>query len=293
MSACAGDSVDPTKGTSFPDGRFPALFVNHGGGPLPLLGRQPDIASHLRDAASSIPAPRSIVVISAHWESDPIRITSHPSPAMLYDYGGFPPETYQYEYSAPGDPELAQRIQTLMRVEGIEAELDSERGFDHGVFVPLMIMYPEANVPVVCVSLHSSLSASVHLRIGRALRSLSDDGVLLLGSGYTFHNMRAFFHSDNGRSLDSAVEFNSWLKDAMLKSTSATERNKLLERWEDAPGGRMCHPREEHLLPLLVLAGAAEGGGKGVGDATVQLSYDTTGSAREKGEHAVTGYRFV
>ena len=158
--------------------RIPAIFVNHGGGPLPLMGRQPMIAKHMKELVTKfIPEkPTAIVVISAHYEANPIAITSSAQPSMYFDYGGFPPETYQYQYPAKGNPDLARKIQKLLSEKGIESELDAKRGFDHGVFVPLMLMYPAADIPVVCVSLHSSLSADIHLVLGRALAPLQDEG---------------------------------------------------------------------------------------------------------------------
>ena len=142
--------------------RYPTVFINHGGGPMPLLGRQPDLVHNMKEVVSKyLPKekPTAIVVISAHWESDPIKITSAPNPKMYYDYGGFPREAYEFQYPAPGSPTLAQRIHTLLGTAGLDSQLDGGRGYDHGVFIPLMIMYPEADIPVVCVSLHGSLEA--------------------------------------------------------------------------------------------------------------------------------------
>jgi aromatic ring-opening dioxygenase catalytic subunit (LigB family) len=161
--------------------RYPAVFVNHGGGPMPLLGKQQNLVKHMKDLVKNyLPPekPKAIVVFSAHWESDPVKITSSSNPKMLYDYYGFPPESYEYEYPAPGSTELAQRIHGLLTTQGIDSELDNERGFDHGVFVPLMIMYPDADIPVVCVSLHSSLAPEINIGIGQALKPLRDDGIL-------------------------------------------------------------------------------------------------------------------
>jgi aromatic ring-opening dioxygenase catalytic subunit (LigB family) len=169
--------------------KYPAVFVNHGGGPMPLMGRQQDLVNHMKDVVDKFlpqEKPKSIVVLSAHWESDPIKISSAAKPKMYYDYQGFPPETYQYQYPAPGSPDLARKIQNLLKASGLECELDADRGFDHGVFVPLMLMYPEADIPVVSVSLHSSLGADVNLGIGKALAPLRDEGILILGSGIRF-----------------------------------------------------------------------------------------------------------
>ena len=262
--------------------RFPAIFVNHGGGPMPLLGRQPELVSHMKEVSSRwlTQKPEAIVVFSAHWESDPIRITSSPHPTMLYDYNGFPPETYKYEYPAPGSPALAEKIQSLLGTSGLTAELDDRRGFDHGVFVPLMVMYPDADIPVVAVSLHSSLSAETNMNIGRALAPLRDENILLLGSGYTYHNMQGFFHPSSA-SYQASSSFNDWLKQVMLKE-DATERLSALQQWEMAPGARASHPREEHLLPLLMVAATAS-------SEPPQLIFET---ASGNGNHAVSSYLF-
>ena len=257
---------------------FPAVFVNHGGGPMPLLGKQANLVEHMRHVVSAhLPPqkPKAIVVFSAHWESNPVKITSSTNPKMLYDYYGFPSETYEYKYPAPGSPELAQRIQNLLQSHDIASELDSERGFDHGDFVPIMIMYPDADIPVVCVSLHSSLSPKINMGIGKALAPLRDDGVLILGSGYTFHNLPAFFNP-SPESYKSSAEFNDWLKQTM----SSDDVVETLLEWEQAPGARMAHPREEHLLPLFMTA--ASGG-------TPKLIFDVEAKT---GDHAVSGYLF-
>jgi aromatic ring-opening dioxygenase catalytic subunit (LigB family) len=158
------------------------------------MGRQESISRHLKEVVKKyLPdPPKAIVVVSAHWESDNdnIKITSSANPSMLFDYHGFPPETYHYEYPAKGDPDLATRIQDILNKEGIGSEKDNVRGFDHGVFVPLLLMYPQAKIPVVCVSLHRSLNAEIHMKIGKALSPLREEKVLILGSGYTFHNMQ-------------------------------------------------------------------------------------------------------
>jgi aromatic ring-opening dioxygenase catalytic subunit (LigB family) len=257
--------------------KFPAVFVNHGGGPLPLLGKQQNLVEHMRDVVKTrLPSkPSAILVLSAHWESDPIKITSATNPTMLFDYYGFPPESYDYKYPAPGSPDLARRIQTLLDKQGIQSELDEKRGFDHGVFVPLLIMYPEANIPVVCVSLHTSLDPNVHISVGQALQPLRDDDVLILGSGYTFHNLKAFFNPSS-ETYKASTDFNEWLKQTMA-SDNVLER---LKEWESAPSARMAHPREEHVLPLIMAA--ATGG-------TPQLIFDVEAKS---GEHAVSGYLF-
>jgi 4,5-DOPA dioxygenase extradiol len=284
--------------------KYPTVFINHGGGPLPLLGRQPDLVMSMKEVISKFlpkQPPSAIVVVSAHWESNPISITASPNPSMLYDYSGFPPETYKYEYPAPGDPDLALQIRDLLKRQGISSRLDADRGFDHGVFVPLMVMYPSANIPVVQVSLHASLESKKHIEVGKALSPLRESNILILGSGYTFHNMNAFF-SPSQKTVQGSKDFNVWLKSTILlpdddaESITLLERKKhfdkrmkFLENWDQAPGARISHPREEHLLPLFMVAAA---GGE---TAKPQLIYDTTAnSSGEWGasEHAVTGYLF-
>lgn len=273
--------------------KFPSVFINHGGGPLPLLGRQPALVESMKQVVDQfLPKedPKAIVVLSAHWESDPIKITSAANPKMYYDYYGFPPETYQYEYPAPGSPELAQRIQELLAGNDLVSELDETRGYDHGVFIPLMIMYPEAQIPVVCVSLHQSLDVETNMQIGQSLAPLREEGILILGSGYSFHNMKAFFNPSE-ETIQASTNFNEWLKDTILGKDSSTYL-ETLKHWAKAPGGRVCHPREEHLLPLLVAAAA------GGNDAKARLIYDTTSNEttqnpfEQVSEHAVSGYIF-
>lgn len=231
---------------------------------MPLLGKQPQLAQHMKEITKFYEGrrPSAILVISAHWESSKsrfVQITSNPKPGMIYDYSGFPSETYQYKYPAPGSPEIAAKIQTVLNEHGIHSELDPHRGFDHGVFVPLMLMEPEADIPVVCLSLDSTLDVNQHIAMGRALKSFrqQNPNVLLLGSGYTFHNMHAFFHpSPSAR--EASRNFQTWLQQTLLESTGSTDRIlHQLSQWEQAPGARICHPREEHLLPLFVVAASS------------------------------------
>lgn len=269
--------------------KFPAVFVNHGGGPLPLLGRQPHLAHHMQEVVKLLPSkPTSIVVLSAHWEASPVEITTSNGPQkLLFDYGGFPPETYKYEYPAPGNPELSLRIRDLLQGEGIVSTLEQTRGLDHGVFVPLKIMYPDADIPVVSVSLAASLDPLENIKIGHALAPLRDDGILILGSGYTFHNMRSFFNPTDD-SFQASEDFNTWLKETLASSSAATMKDRLLH-WTKAPGARKSHPREEHLIPLFMVAAAAD-------FVPAQVVYDTTHKDKDNhdqiGDHAVTGYLF-
>jgi 4,5-DOPA dioxygenase extradiol len=268
--------------------RFPAIFVNHGGGPLPLMGKQDHLANHMRSAVDLLPSkPKAIVVLSAHWEANPIQISNYmaqnPVP-LLYDYGGFPSETYQYQYPAVGNAELSHRIQGLLEKAGIPSKLESSRGFDHGVFVPLMLMYPKADIPVVAVSLSSSLDAATNMAIGRALAPLREnEEVLLLGSGYTFHNMSAIFHPTN-QSRQASQDFNSWLEETLVSSSmTPSERYEKLLNWSKAPGARICHPREEHLLPLFMLASSNN-------CEQAQVIYSNENIVGS--DHRVTGYLF-
>jgi 4,5-DOPA dioxygenase extradiol len=255
---------------------------------MPLLGKQPDLVHHMQTVRqqyfAGLQKPTAIVVFSAHWESSPVKISSAATPEMLYDYSGFPSETYQYKYPAPGDPQLAARIHELLQQQDITSELDDKRDFDHGVFVPLMIMFPEADIPVVSVSLHPSLNVDTHLAIGKALAPLRDQGILILGSGYSFHNLPAFFHPTDA-TRKASRDFNDWLKHTMLESTTAEIRLDQLQSWEQAPGARTCHPREEHLLPLFMVAAT---GGK------PELIFEVHASdpLDQMGGHAASGFLF-
>lgn len=236
------------------------LFVSHGGGPLPLLGdpAHQELVSSLKQLAVMLKKPSAIVVISAHWEAKRPTLTSGASPELIYDYFGFPEESYDIEYPTPGQPELAREIAVRLNDKGIDAVLDAQRGFDHGLFVPLKIMFPDADIPCVQLSLVSSLDPDEHIRIGEALADLPDENLLFLGSGFSFHNMRAFFAppSDESRSLNTSFE--QWLFETCSShNLDESQRRRRLVEWEAAPGARYCHPREEHLLPLHVCYGVA------------------------------------
>jgi len=212
---------------------------------------------HLRGLPEAIgQTPRAVVVISAHWEEERITIQTSPKPGMLFDYHGFPDYTYRLSYPAPGAPDLAKDIHTLLTDQGIDAGLDNERGFDHGTFIPFMLIYPHAHIPIVQVSLRRDLDPSFHIRLGQALAPLAERGVLLTGSGMSYHNLRAFLAVAPEHHLSEARAFDDWLNETVgLDDTE--ERNRRLIRWRDAPGARAAHPREDHLMPLLVIAGAA------------------------------------
>ncbi|PWQ97847.1 DODA-type extradiol aromatic ring-opening family dioxygenase [Leucothrix pacifica] len=235
-----------------------ALFISHGGGPMPLLddpGHQ-EMVTCLKEITASFPKPDAIVVVSAHWEESVPTITSAANPSLIYDYYGFPPETYEVKYPCPGKPELASEIYESLSASGIEAKLDDSRGFDHGLFVPLTIMYPEADIPCIQLSLVNSLDAEVHVEMGRALQSLHKKNVLVLGSGFSFHNMKAFFLNKTANSKDLNESFEAWLiETCSSRDLPEQERTQRLIDWEEAKGARFCHPREEHLLPLQVCYG--------------------------------------
>lgn len=238
-----------------------SLFLSHGAGPMPLLGDagHQEMVSCLETIASSIPKPDALLVISAHWEAAEPVITAGRSPALIYDYYGFPEASYHIQYPCAGSPELAGEIHKLLENTGIEAGLDAARGFDHGVFVPLKIMYPDADIPCVQLSLVGTLDPSRHIEIGRAIRPLGKKNVLIIGSGFSFHNMKAFSTPNTLESQQLNRAFEEWLELTCCSSDySEDERAKLLVRWSDAPGARYCHPREEHLLPLHVCYGVAQ-----------------------------------
>lgn len=239
--------------------RMPVVFLPHGGGPWPFveMGLDPvevdRLTAYLRSVRTVPPTPpKALLVVSAHWEEPVATVSSGESPPLLYDYYGFPPQSYQLQWPAPGDPVLASRVRQRLDAAGIETAADGARGYDHGTFVPLKVIYPDADVPTVVLSLLSSLDPGEHLRVGRALAPLRDDGVFILASGMSFHNLRMF---GTPRARSAAELFDAWLRDAAEQP--ARERDDRLRAWAQAPGARQAHPREEHLLPLMVAAGAA------------------------------------
>ncbi|WP_339074154.1 class III extradiol ring-cleavage dioxygenase [Teredinibacter turnerae] len=243
--------------------RHRALFVSHGGGPLPLLGdpQHREMRALLETIVQGTPLPAAIVVISAHWEASGVRVTGARNPSLLYDYGGFPDAAYHIQYPCPGEPALAQEIVDLLRAEPaligeVNAELDNSRGLDHGVFVPLKLMFPQANIPVIQVSLAAGLNPLQHIHIGRALAKLSRGNLLFIGSGFTFHNFRAFFSpSEENEAKNTA--FLQCLDETVGGALDEAQRVEQLTKWELAPFARFCHPREEHLIPLMVVYGIA------------------------------------
>ena len=237
---------------------LPIFFVSHGGGPWPWMKEQTGhayerLAASLRQMPQQVGStPRAVLMISAHWEERDFSVMSNPRPPMVYDYSGFPEHTYRISYPAPGAPELAERARGLIEGAGLVARLDAERGFDHGMYAPLAVAYPEADVPVVQLSLKRGLDPQEHLAVGRALAPLRREGILIVGSGLSYHNLRAFGAAARGPSM----AFDQWLQRTLLDTTPADRAAGLID-WEQAPAARLAHPREEHLLPLMVAVGAA------------------------------------
>ncbi len=243
--------------------RLPAFYIPHGGGPCFFMEPMPGFPPTLWDAMAAflrgIPArvgtrPKAVLVISAHWECAVATVLNAGNYSLLYDYYGFPEHTYRLTYPASGSPEVGTRVQALLAAAGFDTAQEQQRGLDHGVFIPFKLIYPDADIPIVQLSLLNDLDPARHLALGHALAPLRDEGVLIVGSGLSYHNLREFFvpHADANQA---SVQFDTWLGDAIRAQPA--ERERLLTGWEQAPGARACHPRSEHLLPLMVVAGAA------------------------------------
>ena len=250
---------------------LPVVFLNHGGGPLPLMNDpqhstlikflSEDVKDILKSPSSSSSA-KAIVLISAHWEVEGgIHVSGMKQPDMIYDYMGFPPETYKYSYPATGgSEELVERIVQLLSTSSPLYETmhhlnvqKVERGFDHGVFVPMMLANPAADIPIVTISLEASLDAEFHLRMGNALKPLRNEGIIIVGSGQSYHNMRAYFNS-NPSTVQASKEFDDFLVDVICEN-DAKIRFEKLKNWDMNSYGKLCHPRPEHLMPLMVCVG--------------------------------------
>jgi len=238
--------------------RFPVFFVSHGGGPWPWVDGMKQMFAHSAREFAALPQrlpgkPKTVLVITGHWEAPEFSVSTAERPSMDYDYSGFPEHTYHLQYPAPGSPALASRVRELLGAAGITSQADPQRGYDHGTFVPLSLMYPDADVPIVLLSLKQGYDAAEHIRAGQAIAPLRDEGVLILGSGLTYHNMGGF-----GRASSTAVAhaFEQYLNEAVMQPDAAT-RNRMLVDWQSAPGARLAHPREDHLVPLMVVSGAA------------------------------------
>lgn len=239
--------------------RQPAIFLPHGGGPCFFMDWTWGPADtwnatqrFLEGLAATLPAmPKALLVVSGHWEEPAFTAAAVAHPQLIYDYSGFPEHTYRLDWPAPGEPELAGRVAGLLNQAGLPAAVDRQRGFDHGVFVPLKVAFPHAQIPVVPLSLVSSLDPALHLAAGRALAPLRDEGVLIVASGMSFHNLRAYLRP---ATVQPARVFDAWLTAAV--AAPQNQRAAQLTGWRQAPYAEFAHPREEHLLPLMVAAGA-------------------------------------
>jgi len=239
-------------------GRLPTYFISHGGGPWPWIPQMRTMLANLETSLARMPAeigvtPKAVLMVSGHWEAPEFRVMHAARPGMVYDYGGFPPETYRLVYPAPGAPEIAERAAGLIAAAGLPVALDDKQGFDHGTFVPAYVMYPEAQVPVFQISLQQGYDPARHLALGRALAPLRDEGVLIVGSGLSYHNLRMF----GPQARVPSAAFDTWLGEVMAREPAA--RTAALLDWESAPYARVCHAEEDHLIPLHVALGAAEG----------------------------------
>ncbi len=261
--------------------RMPTYFISHGGGPWPWM---PDWRAMFANLEASFvqmvkdlpERPKAILMVSGHWEADSFTVMSSPKPPMVYDYSGFPPETFKIVYPAPGAPELAQRAADLIAAAGLPVRVDARQGFDHGTFVPAFVMYPDASMPVFQISLRHGYSPEEHLALGRALAPLRDEGVLIVGSGLSYHNLRLF---GPGAKVPSEA-FDAWLAVTMADAPAA--RTKALLNWEQAPYARTCHAQEDHFMPIFAALGAAEG-------EAAQMVYHDTGLF---GGVTASSYRF-
>ncbi len=249
---------------------LPTYYIPHGGGPCFFMDwtmgpadtwdkmeawlRQLSTAVYRQTDSESRAKPDAIVVFSAHWENEVVTINSSAQPPLYFDYYNFPPHTYELSYPAPGHPELANTIENLLTKAGIACQQDPDHGFDHGVFIPFLLIYPEADIPIVQVSLTTSLDPAEHIAIGQALSSLREQNVLLVGSGLSYHNMSALMTGSGSSAKAESDAFDHWLSEAC--EASPKERNQYLSNWKSAPSALQAHPREEHLIPLMVMAGA-------------------------------------
>jgi aromatic ring-opening dioxygenase catalytic subunit (LigB family) len=239
--------------------QLPTYFLSHGGGPWPYMeGSFRDKFTKLEQSLLSIRrelgnSPRSILMVSGHWEETEFTLSSGERPGMLYDYSGFPEYLYYISYDAPGSPELAARVQALLQAGGIKAGSDPKRGFDHGTFSLAKPLYPDADIPIVQLSLNDSLDPATHLQVGRLLAPLRDHGTLIIGSGLSYHNLGMC----DARGVTPSRQFDEWLQDTLVNS-AGSDRSRRLTEWAQAPYARAAHPREDHLIPLMVAVGAAE-----------------------------------
>lgn len=233
---------------------LPSVFVSHGS---PMLVLEEGAAHRfLKGFAGSLPAPREILVVSAHWETARPTVSMAPRPQTIHDFGGFARELYTMQYPAPGSPQLAERTAGLLEAAGFEVDRSADRGIDHGAWVPLKLIYPEADIPVTQLSIQPDMGPLHHYKVGQALTGLRKDGVLILASGAVTHNLEAFFRGgfDHDAEVPDWVNaFSDWLAQAIQQGRI----DDLLAYRDKAPFGAENHPTEDHLLPLFVALGAA------------------------------------
>lgn len=239
--------------------KLPSIFLPHGGGPCFFmnLGGPTDpmwrpMESYLRDLVASLPErPKTILLVSGHWEEERFTVHTGERPALLFDYYGFPAHTYELRWDTLGAPDVARRAAALLEAAGFPTAEEAERGWDHGVFIPMKVAVPDADIPLVQLSLRHDLDPADHIRAGRALAPLRDEGVLIVGSGMSFHNMRA-------RGPEVTPPADVWddaLTDAVTDPDPAARADRVAH-WDSLANARFAHPREEHLLPLMVALGA-------------------------------------
>ncbi|MDP2248160.1 MAG: class III extradiol ring-cleavage dioxygenase [Nitrosomonadales bacterium] len=244
--------------------RFPTFFLSHGGGPWPYIDGVRDQYAITKAAFRNLPQtlpskPKAVLVITGHWEERIFTVSTAEHPPMVYDYHGFPEHTYHIQYVAPGSPTLATRVRELLQQAGIPCAENPNHGYDHGTFVPLGLMYPDAEVPVVMLSMKANYNVDEHIAVGQAIQALRDEEVLIIGSGLTYHNMRGFGQAG---AMQVSVTFEQYLHEAVTEPNE-TIRLEKLKHWEQSAAARQAHPQEDHLMPLMVVAGAA---GKDMGE---------------------------
>lgn len=230
---------------------FPSLYISHGS---PMLALEPGASGPaLARLAAELPKPKAIVIVSAHWESNELLVSGNPQPDTWHDFGGFPKALFEVQYPAPGDPQLAAEVVELLKSDDLPARIDAKRPFDHGVWVPLSLMYPQADIPVVQVSLPTRGGPALQTRVGHALRSLREQGVLLIGSGSITHNLREL---DWHACPESVEPWAKVFRDWMIEKLAANDAVALHDYRQQAPNAVRNHPSDEHLLPLYFARGA-------------------------------------
>jgi 4,5-DOPA dioxygenase extradiol len=253
--------------------RLPTLFLSHGS---PMNGIEDTASSRAWAAiAHELPRPRAVLVASAHWESSVPMVSGNPKPETIHDFGGFPDELYRISYPAPGAAELATKAVALLKDSGIAAGVNGCRGLDHGAWVPLRWMYPDADVPIAEISLQPALGTAQHIALGRALAPLADDDILIVGSGHVTHNLRDWMSNrDRGEPLRYAQTFADWV----YARLAAGDTDALIAYRDEAPEAARAHPTEEHFLPLLVAWGAA---GEGARVERIKAGFDGAALAND------------